>query len=106
MKRYLINGLLMYIYVYLHPLEPLQEIMFLISIPIFTELRFKRIYLAVKLHITKNLSCDHTVLKHRAERAQQQSNGACHPSQDFLTRIRQCRGRVQSHINYCQYKIY
>lgn len=71
MEWYSINDLLIcaFIFVYLNPHEPLQEVMFLISFLIFTELLFQRKYLAVKLHLRKNLGCNHTSLKHCAERA-------------------------------------
>lgn len=55
--------------VFLHSLVPLQEIMFLISVPIFSELLFQKRYLAVELRLRKALTCDHTSLKDCTERA-------------------------------------
>lgn len=48
---------------------PLQEIMFVISFPIFAELFFQKRYLAVKLHLRNTLSCDHATLKDCTKRA-------------------------------------
>lgn len=61
----MIHYLLMCVFVLvcLHPLVPPQEIMFVISFPIFAELLFPNRYLAVKIHFRNTFICDHTSLK-------------------------------------------
>lgn len=83
-----------FILVYLHPLMPLQVIMFLISFPIFAELLFQKRYLAVKLHLRKTLSCDHTSLKDCTKRAYKGKKWIlpCFPRHSHMNKIMQIKG--------------